>query len=121
MTGIDVEEADLSGDGGGERGEGDEEGRGILRSLLGFAVGVVRLATERALGQSVARVRRRVRVLGILALAFLVIGTVASIVWTLVGVAFLAERFPSTVDPLVFASGFVAGYVVAVVAGIVYR
>jgi len=43
-----------------------------------------------------------------------------SVVWFLVGVAFLVDRFPATADPLVFAAGLVVGYLVAVVAGVVY-
>jgi len=55
-----------------------------------------------------------------LALTFLVFGILMSVVWFLVGVAFLVDRFPATADPLVFAAGLVVGYLVAVVAGVVY-
>jgi len=131
VTDIDVEEADLSGDEGGgdgrtERGDGSTRGR-VFGAFLDFVAEVVRILFSELVGYRLSRVaasfeaaRRRLRVLGVLAVTFLVFGILASVVWFLVGVAFLVERFPVAADPLVFAAGGVVGYLVAVVAGIVY-
>jgi hypothetical protein len=144
VTEIEVEEADLSdeGDGNGSDGygsgagggggddDGGEEGRGhrnggrsdgFLRTLLSLVTRLARALVSNAVGYELSRVRRRIRVLGALALTFLVLGILASVVWLLVGVAFLAESFPAAANPLVFAAGGVVGYLAAVVAGVVYR
>jgi hypothetical protein len=130
VTDIDVEEADL-GNGEGKRdrsdGKGSRRGR-IFRAFLDFVEEVFRILFSEVVGYELSRVaasyesaRRRLRVLGVLALTFFVLGILASVVWLLVGVAFLVERFPASTDPLVFAAGGVVGYLIAVVAGIVYR
>lgn len=137
MTEIEVEEADLSGEGDGSGsdgygggsggGEDEEEHRkgvqrdGFLRTLLSLVARLARALVSNAVGYELSRVRRRIRVLGALALTFLVLGILASVVWLLVGVAFLAESFPAAANPLVFAAGGVVGYLAAVVAGVVYR
>ena len=119
MTDVEVEEADLSE---GEDGEDEEDGgrRRILGAFADFVTEVIRILFSEVVGYRLSRARRRLRILGILALAFFVFGLLASAVWLLVGVVFLVERFPSTADPLVFAAGGVVGYLVAVVAGLVY-
>jgi hypothetical protein len=118
LTELEVEEADLSEDGGGSDGDGGR--RRLLGAFVDFIVNVVRILFSEVVGYRVSRAKRRLRLLGVLALTFLVFGLLASVVWLLVGVAFLVERFPATADPLVFAAGGVVGYLVAVVAGIVY-
>ncbi|MFP4174231.1 MAG: hypothetical protein ACLFSW_00435 [Halobacteriales archaeon] len=127
MTGIEVKEADLSdeevdGDDGiaDEDRTGDDGRHGVLGTVFDLAVRVLRIVVSVVVGYNVSRVRRRLRLLGFLALGFLVFGFLASVVWLLVGVAFLIERFPAAADPLVFAAGGVVGYLVAVVAGLVY-
>lgn len=131
MTEVDVEEADLSGDdGGGDEGktEGDGSTRGrVFGAFLDFLAEVARILFSELVGYRLSQVaesfeaaRRRLRVLGVLALTFLVFGILTSVVWFLVGVAFLVERFPVAADPLVFAAGGAVGYLVAVVAGVVY-
>ena len=128
MTEIDVEEADLSdeevdeGEGIADEDRAGDGGRhGFLSTVFDLAVRVLRVVVSVVVGYNVSQVRRRIRLLGFLALAFLVFGILASVVWLLVGVAFLVERFPAAADPLVFAAGGVVGYLVAVVAGLVYR
>ncbi|MFP4189011.1 MAG: hypothetical protein ACLFR5_06360 [Halobacteriales archaeon] len=127
MTGIEVKEADLSdeevdGDDGiaDEDRTGDDGRHGVLGTVFDLAVRVLRIVVSVVVGYNVSQVRRRLRLLGFLALGFLVFGFLASVVWLLVGVAFLIERFPAAADPLVFAAGGVVGYLVAVVAGLVY-
>lgn len=127
MTEIDVEEADLSDGGNNGADDGGSRRRRIFNAFVDFVAEVARIVFSEAVGYRLSRVaksyeaaRRRLRVLGILALTFFVLGTLASVVWLLVGVGFLVERFPSTADPLVFAAGGVVGYLVAVVAGVVY-
>lgn len=131
MTDVDVEETDLSGgDEGGGDGDsgrsGSRRGR-VFRAFLDFVREVLRIVLSEIIGYELSRVaasydaaRRRLRLLGVLALTFLVFGILMSVVWFLVGVAFLVERFPATADPLVFAAGLVVGYLIAVIAGIVY-
>lgn len=130
MTDIDVEEADL-GDGGKKRERSERKGSTVgrlFRAFLEFVEEIFRILFSEFVGYELSRVtasyesaRRRLRVLGVLALTFFTFGILASVVWFLVGVAFLIERFPATTDPLVFAAGGVIGYLIAVVAGIVYR
>lgn len=130
-SGIDVEEEDLSG--GDESGDGakgvdaTEEG-GVLGLLTELLVEVLRAILHESVGEELSRffasyekARSRLRTLGVLALTVLVLLLLAAIVWLLVGVVFLADRFPSTGDPLVFAVGVAVGYALAVVAGLVYR
>lgn len=132
MTDVDVEETDLSGerrDGGESRGDGNSGSRRgrIFRAFLDFVEEVFRIVFSEVVGYELSRVaasydaaRRRLRLLGVLALTFLVFGILMSVVWFLVGIAFLVERFPATADPLVFAAGGVVGYLIAVIAGVVY-
>jgi hypothetical protein len=129
VTGIDVEESNLSGDDGGEgntEDDGSTRGR-VFGAFLDFLAEVARILFSELLGYRLSRIaasfeaaQRRLRVLGVLALTFLVFGILTSVVWFLVGVAFLVERFPVAADPVVFAAGGAIGYLIAVVAGIVY-
>ena len=130
-SGIDVEEEDLSGGDesadGANRGDTTEEG-GALGSLTELLVEVLRAILHESVGEELSRIvasyekaRSRLRTLGVLALTVLVLLLLAAIVWLLVGVVFLADRFPSTGDPLVFGVGLLVGYVLAVIAGLVYR
>lgn len=119
--GVEVEETELPEE-ESSVAEG-ENGREIIE-LLADLVGAI--VSERV-GEKISRVvasyeaaRTRLRTLGILALAFLVFALLAAIIWLLVGVVFLAERVPVTVDPMVFGVGLVVGYALAIVAGLVY-
>ena len=126
---VDVEEKDLSNEGGGADPENDTTGGdgGFFDLLVEVVVDLLRAVVDESVGKEISRffasyekARRRLRALGVLALTVLVLLLLAAIVWLLVGVVFLADRFPATGDPLVFAVGIAAGYALAVVAGLVY-
>jgi len=120
---VEVEETELTeGDDDVDSTEGGDGGR-----LLDLLVELVRVLVSESVGDELSRAfasyeaaRRRLRALGVLALTVLVLLLLAAIVWLLVGVVFLADRFPSTGDPLVFAVGVAVGYALAVIAGLVY-
>lgn len=121
MSEIEVKEADLSEERGDSEDGGDKGERKRIRGLVDFVADLLRIVVSEAVGYQVSRVTRRIRLVANLAVAFFVLGVIASVVWMLVGVAFLAERFPSAADPLVFVGGVVVGYLVAVLAGLAYR
>ena len=129
---IDVEETDLSDEEeeSAER-DGTKEVRtdadGILGTLITLLAELLRAVVAESVGYEISRAyasyetaRKRLRALGMLALTVLVLLLLAAIVWLLVGVVFLADRFPATGDPLVFAVGAIVGYALAVIAGLVY-
>jgi ferric-dicitrate binding protein FerR (iron transport regulator) len=96
--------------------------------LVGLLTDLLRAVVDESVGHELSRffasyeaARRRLRALGVLALTVLVLLLLAAIVWLLVGVVFLADRFPATGDPLVFAVGIAVGYALAVIAGLVYN
>lgn len=124
--GIDVEETDLSDEVAEDTDETDD--RALLGVLFGLLVELIRAVIAESVGYEISRAyasyetaRRRLRALGVLALTVLVLLLLAAIVWLLVGVVFLADRFPATGDPLVFAVGVAVGYALAVIAGLVYN
>jgi hypothetical protein len=129
-TDVDVEETDLSED-GDERGtnrSSTTEERGVFGLLVEVLADLLRAVVDESVGNELSRffasyeaARRRLRALGVLALTVLVLLLLAAIVWLLVGVVFLADRFPATGDPLVFAVGIAVGYALAVIAGLVYN
>lgn len=126
---IDVEEKSLSeGNRSDANRDGTTEKVGVLGLLTDLLVEVIRAVLYESVGQELSRAfasyekaRRRLRALGVLALTVLVLLLLAAIVWLLVGVVFLADRFPATGDPLVFAVGVAIGYALAVIAGLVYN
>lgn len=130
---IDVEETDLPDesdeDTESEKGSrSDTSDRGLLEAVLELLTELLRAVISESFGYEISRAvksyetaRKRLRALGVLALTVLVLLLLAAIVWLLVGVVFLADRFPSTGDPLVFAVGAIVGYALAVIAGLVYN
>ena len=129
-TEVDVEETNLSeeGDGSGANGSSTTEERGVFGLLVEVLADLLRAVVDESVGNELSRffasyeaARRRLRALGVLALTVLVLLLLAAIVWLLVGVVFLADRFPATGDPLVFAVGIAVGYALAVIAGLVYN
>ncbi len=123
---VEVEEDDLSGENDERNSEQDDESGG-WRSVLDLLTELLRALVSEGIGDELSRfaasyeaARQRLRVLGTLALTVLVLLLLAAIVWLLVGVVFLADRFPSTGDPLVFGVGLIVGYALAVIAGLVY-
>lgn len=124
---VEVEEDDLSGE-NEERNGKEEDESDRRRSVLDLLIELLRALVSEGVGDELSRfaasyeaARQRLRVLGVLALTVLVLLLLATVVWLLVGVVFLADRFPSTGDPLVFGVGLIVGYALAVLAGIVYR
>lgn len=133
---IDVEESDLSDEAGEhdrerarhERDARRDEGMDtVFEMVVELLTELLRAVVADSVGHELSRVyasydtaRRRLRALGVLALTVLVLLMLAAIVWLLVGVVFLADRFPATGDPLVFAVGIAVGYALAVIAGLVY-
>jgi hypothetical protein len=129
---IDVEETDLPDE--SDEGTGSEKGSrsdtydgGLLEAVLELLTELLRVVISESFGYEISRIvksyetaRKRLRALGVLALTVLVLLLLAAIVWLLVGVVFLADRFPATGDPLVFAVGVAVGYALAVIAGLVY-
>ena len=126
-------EEDVEAEGGeppGENhgGDGEEEGEyDGWRSVLDLLTEVLRAVVSEGVGDELSRfvasyeaARQRLRVIGVLTLTLLVMLLLAAVVWLLVGVVFLADRFPATGDPLVFGVGLIVGYALAVVAGLVY-
>jgi len=131
---IDVEETDLSDE---DENDGVKEARGksirtdtdngIFGMIITLLAELLRAVVAESVGYEISRAyasyataRKRLRALGVLALTVLVLLLLAAIVWLLVGVVFLADRFPATGDPLVFAVGAIVGYALAVIAGLVY-
>lgn len=124
---VEAEEDELSGE--NDERNGKEEG-GVSdgwRSVLDLLTELLRALITEGIGDELSRfvasyeaARQRLRLLGVLALTVLVLLLLAAVVWLLVGVVFLAERFPATGDPLVFGVGLIVGYALAVVAGLVY-
>lgn len=95
----------------------------VLRIVVDEIVGTEldRLSRKyRRASRTYRKVSRRLRRLHLLALVFLGVGIVAQTLALFVGVAWLSQNFPATADPLFFVAGAVVGYLVAVVAGIVY-
>ena len=129
-SGVDVDEKDLSDEGeGGPNPKGDTTrgDGGVFDLLVEVIFDLLRAVVDESVGKEISRffasyekARRRLHALGVLALTVLVLLFLAAIVWLLVGVVFLADRFPATGDPLVFAVGVAVGYALAVIAGLVY-
>jgi len=129
---IEIERVRLD-DEGDERRERTERGssrsrsdgvRGFLarlvRELLRVVVDEIVGAELDRLSRRYGRVSRRLRRLHLLALVFLGVGIVAQTLALFVGLAWLSQNFPAATDPLFFVAGVVVGYLVAVVAGLVY-
>ena len=126
-SGVDVDEKSLSDQGTSGPGEDSAKQKGVFGLVVEVLVDLLRAVVDESVGQEISRffasyeaARRRLRALGVLVLTVLVLLLLAAIVWLLVGVVFLADRFPATGDPLVFAVGVAVGYALAVVAGLVY-
>jgi hypothetical protein len=127
---VDVEKTDIPEEDEDDRKEGgaSRNGENFFDLLVGLLTDLLRAVVDESVGHELSRffasyeaARRRLRALGILALTVLVLLLLAAIVWLLVGVVFLADRFPATGDPLVFAVGIAVGYALAVIAGLVYN
>lgn len=129
---IEIEKVSLSNE--GEKQDKERTGKssksrsGGIRGILGRLLQeLVRIVVDEMIGAELDRLSRRYRRasrrfrrLHMLAFVFLCVGIIAQTVALFVGVAWISQNFPATADPLFFLAGGVVGYLIAVVAGLVY-